>query len=498
MEKLVSMKKAAAVCCAALVAAGSLSGCGSATSYAMKAGDTEIKAGVYISSIINEMNTQMNTLYYQGLLQTADDAFSQQIDGVDFADAVKENALKNTKDIAAVDAKFKELGLELTADEVSEIESTLSSAWSANGGMFEYSGVSKESYRLTLEHSYKKTAIFNYYYAEGGVEEVSDDTLQTYVNENYIRYKILSIAKSSAEDEETQNAENAEAEALINEYYEKAQDLSFEEFDTLIDEYNAYKEAKAAEESEESAESGTETDESAADAESSEADTADSAEIADTAESEGTDESAEESAAEDATVSEGELTSLEAENTESVTEEEVSADSETDESADTVSAEDTAESTEDESAADESTDEADADADNTDSAAEEEETDPYANEYIMNASDYLDTTSDSYDADYAKMVQAFKDQEYGKAALYNENEYSYVLFITEDVAGRPDYVQDNKDTLLQELKGDEFDGLIQGWVDALGIKVNEKAIKKYTVKEIYDRQTEYSKKNPAS
>ena len=517
MKKLISMKRAAASCCAVAMAAASLSGCGSA-GYALKYGDTEIKPGVYIASIMNEMNTQMNTLYYAGKIQSADDCFDQEIDGKKFAEAVKEKALESSKEIVAIDAKFKELGLELSAEDVDAIEESLSSTWGSNGGLFEYAGVSKESYKLTLEDSYKKTAIFNYYYAENGIEEVGDETIQSYVNDNYIRYKMLSIPKSSAEDEETKKTENEEAEALFNEYLEKAKDVDFAGFDALIDEYNAYKEAKEAEETaaaegEDGSAEAVPDDSSAVESTADTAEsTADSAESADSTETSETSE-AEESAAET------EESAAETPAPESVPTANAAAESETEEesTAEESAAEDASSEeeskAEDESAADESTADSESatdtksDAeetadtettDETDSAAEEEEDDPYVNEYVMNATDLLDTESDSYDATYAKLVQAVKDAEYGKATSYTESEYSYVIFITADIAERPDYIQDNKDTLLQEIKGDEFDGLVAGWVEALDIKVNEKAVKKYSVKDIYDRQKEYAEKNPQS
>ncbi|SDA09480.1 hypothetical protein SAMN02910447_00240 [Ruminococcus sp. YE71] len=510
MEKLISIKRAAAVCCAALLVSGSLTGCGSSTSYAMKVGDEEIKAGVYIYNIISETNSQMYTLYYSGSLQNADDAFSQKIDGKDFVEVVQENALKTTKEMAAVDAKFKELGLELSDEDIEAINNTVSSTWESGGGMYEYAGVSKESFRVCTEHSYKKKAIFDHYYADGGTDEVTADALQSYVNENYIRYKMISIAKSAAEDEETKKSENEEAEALLNEYYEKAKDVDFEGFDAIIDEYNAYQEAKKAAESAEAPEAGDSTeiedgDESAADGESAADSSAADESAADTSESA---ESTEDSASEgESTVSEGEITSLEAENTESVTESAVTAEESTADESTSEETESTAdESTADESAADESTadetETTDGDTSSDDglevTSGEEEAKDPYANEYVMNASTYLDTTSESYDEKYADMIKTIKDQEYNKAALYTESESSYVLFITDDIAERTDYVEENKDTLRHEIKDTEFEDLINGWIESAGIKVNEKAVKKYSVKEIYDRQTEYSKKNPNS
>ena len=49
--------------------------------------------------------------------------------------------------------------------------------------------------------------------------------------------------------------------------------------------------------------------------------------------------------------------------------------------------------------------------------------------------------------------------------------------------------------LLKEMKSDEFQKKLTSWVEKLDIKVNNKAIKRYTPKVVYDKQTEYYSKN---
>ena len=61
-----------------------------------------------------------------------------------------------------------------------------------------------------------------------------------------------------------------------------------------------------------------------------------------------------------------------------------------------------------------------------------------------------------------------------------------------------EYAEENRDSMLQEMKSDEFDEKITGWVDALDIKINDKAIKRYTPKVVYDKQEEYYSKNSAN
>ena len=58
-----------------------------------------------------------------------------------------------------------------------------------------------------------------------------------------------------------------------------------------------------------------------------------------------------------------------------------------------------------------------------------------------------------------------------------------------------EYAKDNHEDLLKEMKSDEFQEKLTGWVEKLDIKVNNKAIKRYTPKVVYDKQTEYYSKN---
>lgn len=401
------MKRAAAAAVAAAVTAGTMAGC-SSTDYALTADGKKVNAGVYISYALSEMTSQMYTMYYGGKVKDLSECFDKQIDGKDFTTYVKDSALEKTKEFATVNAKFDELGLKLSKDDKNTISDNVSSSWDSNGDFYESEGISRESIKQTYEFSFKRSAIFDYYYAEGGKEEVPADDLQTYVNDNYIRYKLVTIPKSTSTDDDTKKSENAEIKELVDGYLEEAKELDFEGFDKIIDEYDAYKKAKDAEDSTDSS-----ADESAAD--SSEADT------------------------------------------------ELSADTDT--------------SSSDDSSAD----------------GDSEEEDKYSNETVVNYTDGTNKDSDKYNENNAELLKQIKEGEYGAAASW-DNDTNYYIFMSADIAERTDYVDDNKETLLQSMKGDEFDSKVEGWVKEMKITVNNKAVKRYTVKEIYDRQTEYYNK----
>lgn len=467
MKKSFLFKRTVAACAAAAVAASSMSGCTSATQYPMSAGGNDVNPGIYINYVVGEMGNKMYELYYAGEIAEADDCFSKEIDGVTFTEAVKNDALKSTKEFIAINTKFDEFGLTLSDDDWAEIDASVDSAWSTNGDMLEYLGVSKESYKQVTAVNYKRQAIFDYYYAEGGIEEVTDEQVQSYVNENFIRYKMITSPKDlGGDDEETMKQKNKETEERFQRYLEEAEGLSFEEFDRIIDENNAYLDQLEAEANGEELELEDETDEEP--------------------------ELEEDSAAEDSLSEDGE-DSGEQDDESSQDSEDADAESDSDEdesTSDDESAEDTDEESEELEEPEEPEEEP------TEEESEEEKV-PFANESILDATKATDPTSDTYNENYAKMIAAFKEQPYNKAAFYADNENYYVLYITEDISERTDYTEDNKETLVQSMKSDDFDTLVTDWAAALDIKVNNKAIKKYGVKTLYDRQNEYGKKHGA-
>ena len=495
------MKRFAAAAAAALVAASSVTGCASSTDYSLTANGKKVNAGVYINYMLSEMTSQMyQMLYYTGEVKKLDECFEKQIDGKDFTAYVKDKALDSTKEFAAIAAKFDELGLSLSEEDAKSIEDSVSNAWSSQKDYYELEGISRESLKMCSEHSYKKDAIFDHYYSENGTDAVSKETMQNYVNDNYVRFKVVAIPKSSETEEEAKNKENEELKALWEQYIKEAESLDFAGFDKIFDEYNAYKEQKQAEK--EAAEAA-ETDAAGLSDELSPDELDGSEQVIDV------DVPAAEAAAEEETES-AVVTTAPAEDT--------NADAKTtidpndpdkptklEESPDSATAaEDSTETTTTTAAAEEPAPDASSDStESSDDSASAEadkgseaevETDPYANETIVNYTESTDSTSDYYSENYAKLLEEVKKTEYGKVGKLEINDYFYV-FMSADVAERTDYTKDHYDTLLHKMKDEEFNGLVNGWIEAASIVVNEKAVKRYTVKEVYDRQQEYAAKN---
>jgi len=436
-------KKITAALTAALLCTASLTSC-SDTSYVMTVGDSKINAGIYIYNELTEMSYQMTMMYYQKGIKK--DYFDQKVDGKAFDEYLSDYALTATKEYAAVVDKFNELGLTLSDEDIKSINDSISSTWDSQGEFYESEGISKESVKLALKGSKMREELFDHYYAEGGEEAVSDDEMVKYLDDNYLRYKSISFAKtkastdssSSATDSSTDSAAaaNEEAKAKRDEFLEKAQGVSFDDFDSIIDEYNDYVASKKAADSS----SATDSDSSAADSSTASDDTS--------------------------SVSDIDTSSTASDDTSSVSD-----------------------STAESSTAESSTAASDTDS-STDSSSSAP--DPYANEKMMNYGTMDDSQKDTTNGKILKEVSGMSTD----VATAYEDDNAYYILIKGDIKGRDtEYAKDNHEDLLKEMKSDEFQKKLTSWVEKLDIKVNNKAIKRYTPKVVYDKQTEYYSKN---
>jgi len=456
---------------ACVIAAVSVTGC-TDTTYVLKSGDDEVKAGVYIGFMQDELSAQLNMLYNQGV---TNDPFSQKVEDKPLADYLKEYALKNTKEYLALKKQFSAEGLKLTDEETKTISTTVNNVWKSNGEYYENAGISKESYKEIYKASFWSRGLFQAYYGKGGKENPSDEDMQKYINDNYIRYKLISIDKSTATDEETKKTETAALEKDRDDFLKKAEGVSFEDFDKLITEYDEFKKAK--EEAEKADDSSSTDDSSKADDSSS---TDDSSKADDSSATDDSSKADDSSATDDSSKTDDSSATDDSSKTDDS--------SATDDSskADDSSSTDDSSKTDDSSATDDSS--------KTDEKKEEEETDPYKNEIMINLDGYTDEQFSTASGKLYKFVQGM---ETGKAQAF-DNEYCYYIVIKGDVAGRTDYLSGNYDSVLNRMKQKDYEAKIQEWISAADIKLNDKAINRYTPEVIYDRMKEYAEKNQAS
>lgn len=417
-----TLKKVTAVLSAVMMSA-TLFGCAD-TSYILKADGEEVKSGVYINYASTELQNQIYTLQADGLTSNFLD---QKVDDKDMSEYIADKAMTSTKEYAAINAKFDELGLKLDEETVKSINSNINDAWDTYKDDYEKRGISKESVKNVQKASSKRQQLFDYYYAKDGKEAVSDDELTKYVEENYLRYKVLSIPKATAAaTDESSEADDSsstvdENKELFDKYLKEAKKLDFDSFDKVIDEYQKYQEDQQA----------------ATSTESSVPELEDTASVADT-----TEESADDT-------------------------------SSTDESADSEAAESTAEST-------------------ADAADESSEEDKYPNEQLTN---YSTLDEDSFEEAYGKVLKEIKEElKVDEVSSFEDDNY-YYIYVKGDIKGRSkEYAasDENRETLLSEMKGDDFQKKIDEWVEKIKFEINDKAVERYSAEELYDKMKEDS------
>ena len=466
------LKKITAGIVSTAIAASMLTGCDSGR-YVMSYDGKDVNSGIYIYHVISEMLSQQYALYLKG---SSDGVMDQKVDGKEMAVYLEDKAMEKTKEYCAVTEKFKELGLELTDDEIKSISTSATNTYNAQKDMLEEMGISKESIKLAYKGEKMKSKLFDYYYGKDGKQAPSDSDIEKYVTDNYLRYKSITISKSTKTDDADKEKENKEKKEQAEKYFKQAEGKSFSSFDDVIDAYKKETEAAAA------AASGTSST-----TDSSSSSTTDSSSSSSTADSSSsTDSSAVQS--DSSKVGDNDSSSSSAAESSSSSSSELKADSSSSSNTDSSSKDDTSSTADSSSAADSSV--------STTGTTGTAEAPKYPNETMINYSNY---TKEQLEESTGKMATKIKDAEKGKAFMY-EDDTGYYIIIKGDTSERSkDYASENNSTLLSEMFSKTFDKTIADWAEELGIKVDSKAIKRYSAKSLYDRYTDFitkdSKKN---
>ena len=468
------LKRLACAAVSVAMAATMLTGCNNGR-YIMSYDDTDVNAGIYIYNIVSEMLNQQYMLYYKG---SSGGVMDEKVNGKEMAVYLEENAMEKTKEYCAVTEKFKELDLELTDEDLKSIASSATNSYNSQKDMYEELGISKESIKLMLKESKMKEMIFDYYYGKDGKEAPSDDEVEKYVNENYVRFKTISISKSTKSDEDEKEKENKENKELADKYFKKAEGKNFKDFDEVIEEYEKYVEEKEKQES-----SGTDSSSSSSASDSSSsssaADSSSSSSAADSSSSSSSaaDSSSSSSAADSSSSKVGDTDSTSKTDSSSASDSSSNSDSSSESGSISEAA----------SIADSSSDDS--------STGETKEEDKYPHESMINYASY---DEDTLATESGKMLTKIKEMKQGAAEQF-ENDDAYYIIIKGDVSERSkEYASENHDTILNEMFEKTFEKTIAGWAEDLNIKVDNKSVKRYSAKSLYNKYTDFVTKNNKS
>lgn len=444
------IKKATAILLS-IVMLVSFSGCGKSTSWAMKYGDYEAKAGVLLYYQMQAYNEALDKAKKENPdLDTADLKAVQALnfEGLPIKEWINNQVADNLRKYLAVQSKFDEYDLSLTDDEVSEVDENFEMYWSYFEEMFTKNGIGKESYKDIMTLTYKSNALFKHFYAKGGLEEYPEEDLENYYEENYARVKYIALNLTDSSGSEYDQAKKDEVKKMAEDYIKRAK--KGEEFDSLIKEYNDYYQALSAENT---------TDENAELSTNS---------LEELTEETTTTESEEDSSVE-TTVSgeeDSDATSTSTSEESDDSSETTTIKNENEDEDDTITSieeteDDTVTTTEDEDA----------------TTTSEETADPYVNDQII-----AKGKDDSYNPSQVVNEAIFNDAKVDGDPIFVEDKENlkYYVVVRLDIMEREDlWTDEYKVSLLLEILGDEYDEKLLSFATLEAINRNERAFKRY-------------------
>ncbi|MGN0641864.1 MAG: hypothetical protein ACI4JJ_01840 [Huintestinicola sp.] len=479
MFKTKYIKKIAAGMTAAAMLA-SLTACGEDTTWGAVIDGEQIPAGIFIY--------YLQSGYYQAQSKltanedgTYPDVFTADIEGKDGKTWIYDYATEQMQKYAAIEAKCAEYGVTISDEDMEAAKISVDSTWDYieqyyGENYFESMGISQDSYLKTYVSDLKYDALFDKLYSPEGEHGVSEDELKAYLDENYAMINYIEMELRDGEGNLLKSEGKAERMAMAEEYVERYK--AGESFDSLNAEYVAYYDNLVAQAEAAAAEAEETTDDtSAAETQTAEVET-------ETAEADG------------AEAEEGETT-----DTEAVTEvsETDTAENETDEETDEVSEE------AEEAASDEVSETSEAAATSEETAEETseetaEETTESSDEGILSDDISLDdgtvnvvssnqtVIEKTGTAPSEKVVSAvFNAMAKGDIMIIEEDEYYYIV-LKEDVLETDEYFNEARESLLYEMKNEDFEALIKTWEEAQLFTRNEKSYKRYDPAKLFGEE----------
>ncbi len=223
------------------VMALSLAGCAD-TTWVMKANDTVIDPGIYIYyqtqgyvDAVYQLANQDENYYYYYLYGYS--LLEDTLDDKPVSEHVDQYAMDMCRQYVVVDTLFNELGLTFSEDELAIIDNEVRQIWAKSQDYLETIGVSKSSIEKVTASKYKEEKVFDAYYEIGGIKGTTEELINSYVEDEYARVKFIKLDFADSAEDAIDAARKEEMLALANSYMERAN--NGEDFDTLIDEYEA-------------------------------------------------------------------------------------------------------------------------------------------------------------------------------------------------------------------------------------------------------------------
>lgn len=228
--------------------------CGEDTGIAMTVDGYDVRAGIYLYYVVNAYNDAISVATENGEsfqdCETTKDIKKilkhTTIDDISAEEWIQNKATESCIEYVAIQREFDRLGLELSGEDIAEVDSSLASTLNFFATFFEDSGISEQSAKDILISQKKLDLIWQAYYGKDGSVGVQEDTLYDYYAENYLRYKYISMPLKDGEGNLLKADGKAEIEKMAEDYLARLEKKSdseadlMEEFDYLIEEHEAY------------------------------------------------------------------------------------------------------------------------------------------------------------------------------------------------------------------------------------------------------------------
>ncbi len=477
-----TVKKCAAAALAVTMCA-QFAACGKDSIYSAEIDGVQVPAGVYIYYLqtayydaqdkAGENTSSTDTVADAAAAQTeattttADMFYAQSIEGKSVKDWIIDTATDYCRTQVAVEKKFDEYGLALTDEEEQEAELYCSQMWDYGGSYFEELGIGESSYRSIYMNNEKRAKLFDLIYSAGGERAVSDDELKAHMAENFALINYIDIELKDGEGNLLKSDGKAQRMEMAQGYVDRYN--AGEDFDALNREYQSFYSSLKAE--------------AAAQAATENAPAETEADAGGDAMFDFTEETVAQNNGRPAADENGEETSVE------------------DTTAEETAAEETTAVAE-ETSAPEETSVSEETGDVTTPAVTEapaEETAVTAQETAADGDITLDTAdATSYTSNLtaiekdgttpnAQIVnEAFNNMAIGDCKILESEDGEHIYVVVKlDILEDESYFEASRESLLHDMRDDDFDALIDTWKESQTVIRNEAAVKRYDPQKMF-------------
>lgn len=179
--------------------------------WAIKGEGESLSTSIYVFYLMQAYQEATQKLTQEG--KSTSDISNEKIENQTAPNWIAEKALKRCKELIATEKMFKDMNLNLTEEESKKAQETTDSLWESSGNMYEKNfGINKDAvHQASSLLNAKIDKIFHAIYGKEGSSAVSDDEINDYYKNNYVKILFYSKVPYEATESEDEN-NNSEAE----------------------------------------------------------------------------------------------------------------------------------------------------------------------------------------------------------------------------------------------------------------------------------------------